>query len=35
MTGQMAQEMSGLRSLMNDLTELAGKLNENLEKFLS
>ena len=35
MTGQMASEMQGLNSLMNDLTELAEKLNENLEKFLS
>ena len=35
MTEQMVAEMEGLASLTSDLTELANKLNENLEKFLA
>lgn len=35
MTEQMVAEMEGLAFLMSDLTELANKLNENLEKFLA
>lgn len=34
MTEQMVSEMEGLATLTADLTELADKLNENLEKFL-
>ena len=34
MTEQMVSEMEGLASLTSDLTELANKLNENLERFL-
>ena len=35
MTEQMVEEMKGLASLTSDLTDLANKLNDNLEKFLS
>lgn len=35
MTEQMVEEMEGLASLTSDLTDLANKLNDNLEKFLS
>lgn len=35
MTAQMAEEMEGLNSLMNDLTDLADKLGETLENFLA
>lgn len=35
MTEQMVAEMEGLASLTSDLTELANKLNENLENFLA
>ena len=35
MTEQMVAEIEGLASLTSDLTELANKLNENLEKFLA
>lgn len=35
MTEQMVAEMEGLAFLTSDLTELANKLNENLEKFLA
>lgn len=35
MTGQMTEEMQGLATLMEDLTEVANKLSENLEMFLA
>lgn len=35
MTGQMTEEMQGLTTLMEDLTDVANKLSENLELFLA
>lgn len=35
MTEQMVSEMEGLATLTADLTELANKLSDNLEKFLA
>ncbi len=35
MTGQMTEEMRGLTTLMEDLTDVANKLSENLELFLA
>lgn len=35
MTGQMTEEMHGLVTLMEDLTEVANKLSDNLEMFLA
>ena len=34
-TERMVSEMEGLESLTSDLTELADKLSDNLEKFLA